>query len=383
MPARVPGPLALVFCLAIGCGGEPFPAGWLYITRVDTTAATIVWTGDADARVMCHVPDGMPVTAPSTVGRRGLVTARIESLAPNTRYACRLRTPDGRVLDRLSFRTAPGTPDVPLLFTVVGDSGHGGPVATAIARRIRAAHPAFLIHVGDLAYTHCTVPEVARRFFTPFGPTLRRVPLYPTPGNHDLHARSIFRDLFAPVTGGAGHDVYRYHFTWGPASFASLSAPEAAAGVPDLTGEFDAALPWRIVFLHEPLFTAGAKRVAADLRANFGPVVEEAGVDLVLAGRQHFYERSEPSCVFSSGARVSHVTTGGGSAQKFLDPVRRHPNFPFSVSVPHFLRVRVTRDRLEVRAVDADGHTIDRLRRQRGIDPGCRSQGWPRQHPRT
>jgi len=92
--------------------------------------------------------------------------------------------------------------------------------------------------------------------------------------------------------------------------------------------------------------------VAPDLRANFGPVVEEARVDLVLAGHEHFYERSEPSCVFSSGARVSHVTTGGGSAQKFLDPVRLHPNFPFSVSVPHFLRVRVTRDRLEVRAVD-------------------------------
>jgi hypothetical protein len=45
--------------------------------------------------------------------------------------------------------------------------------------------------------------------------------------------------------------------------------------------------------------------------------------------------------------------------------------------------VRVHPDRLEIRAVDADGHTIDRMRRLRSEDPGCRADGWPRQHQRS
>jgi hypothetical protein len=379
MSARGSSWVALGVCLTIGCAGR-FPPGWLYVTRVDPTAATIVWTGDAGAGATCRATRGVPVTAAGQERGRGLVTARLEALVPDTRYACLVRDAAGRVLHRVSFRTAPATPDTPVLFTVVGDTGNGGPVARAIARRIRASHPSFLIHVGDLAYTHGTVAEVGRSFFRPYLETLHRVPLYPTPGNHDLFARSAYRDLFAPVSEGSGGG-YRYHFTWGPAAFVSLSAPEAAAGGDGLAGDFGAAQAWRIVFLHEPLYTAGRKRVEPGLRATFGPVVEAAGVDLVLAGHQHFYERSEPSCEFDRAARVSHVTTGGGSDAS-LDPVRAQPNFPRALSVPHFLRVRVSRDRLDVRAVGVDGRTLDRLRRERGIDPGCRAQGWPRQRPR-
>ena len=382
MGGRAAPLVAVVACLAVACA-ERFPPGWVYVTRVEPTAATVVWTGAAGGRATCRAAGGAPVTASGEARRRGLVTARLESLAAGARYACQVRAPDGRLLHRVDFRTAPATRDGSVLFAVVGDSGHGGRVAKAIARHIRAAHPAFLLHVGDLAYTHGTVTEVARRFFPPYRDTLRRVPFYPTPGNHDLFARSIYRDLFAPAADGGPAGPYRYHFTWGPAAVVSLSAPEAAAGAPGLAGDFGAGPAWRIVFLHEPLYTAGWKRVEPGLRAAFGPVVEAAGVDLVLAGHQHFYERSEPSCEFSSTARVSHVTSGGGSGPQFLDPIRRHANFPFAASVPHFLRVRVSPDRLEVRAVGADGRTIDRLRRQRGVDPGCRAQGWPRQQPRS
>ena len=89
-----------------------------------------------------------------------------------------------------SFPDRAGRRTSPLLFTVVGDSGHGGPVAKAIARRIRAAHPAFLIHVGDFAYKHGTARRW-RAFLPAVRPTLRRVPLFPTPGNHDLIAEHL------------------------------------------------------------------------------------------------------------------------------------------------------------------------------------------------
>jgi len=363
---------------AAGCAG-PFPAGWLYVTRVDRTAASVVWTG-AGTRVVCRGKDGAVAEARGAERGRGLHAARVESLRPDTPYACGILEDNGHRVARVRFRTAPA-PGATFLFAAVGDSGHGGRVGRAIAQRIRAAHPAFLVHLGDFAYTHGTAREYDSSFFRTYRSTLRRIPIFPTPGNHDLYARSIYRTLFAPAYDGT--DELRYHFTWGAAWFVSLSPRAGAAGAPGLAADFAAGGPglWRIVFLHEPLYTAGWKRVEPGLREALAPVVEAAGVDLVLAGHQHFYERSLPSCAFVPTARVLHVTSGGGSGVG-LDPVRAHPNFARAVSASHFLRIRVSAEWLDVRAVGADGHTIDRMRRARSADLTCRGEGWPR-HPRV
>ena len=361
---------------AAGCA-RSFPPGWVYVTRVDRTAATVVWTGPG-SRVACQGSDGAAAEASGTPRGRGLRAARLETLRPETAYACRIVDVDGRRVARVRFRTAPA-PGASFLFTVVGDSGHGGPVGRAIARRIRAAHPAFLAHVGDFAYTHGTVEEYGRYFFGTYRQTLRRVPLFPTPGNHDLYASSIYRALFAPLYDGT-RDL-RYHFGWGAASFVSLSARDGAAGAPGLAEDLGAGGPgpWRIVFIHEPLYTTGWKRVEHGLRPGLEPVVEAAAVDLVIAGHQHFYQRSLPSCEFVPTARVVHVISGGGSGTG-LDDVRDHPNFASSASEPNFLRVRVSADWLDIRAVGADGHTIDHVRRARSADLTCRADGWPRQN---
>src|SRR5262249_14893124 len=161
--------------------------------------------------------------------------ARLKDLRPDTVYRCRILAPDGQLVTWVRFRTAPEV-DASFLFTVVGDSGHGGLAARAIARRIRAAHPAFLIHVGDLAYPDGTVDELAATFFRPYRETLRRVPLFPTPGNHDLHARSGYRAAFAPLAEGPNGDRLRYSFDWGPAHFRLRARPGGAGGGPGPAG---------------------------------------------------------------------------------------------------------------------------------------------------
>ena len=95
----------------------------------------------------------------------------------------------------------------------------------------------------------------------------------------------------------------------------------------------------------------------------------------MLAGHEHLYERSMPACAYAAEARTLHVVSGGGGAN--LDPVVPHPNFPRAVSVTHYLRIRVTPARLEVRAVDVSGHVLDRVGRQRAQDVACVSGGWP------
>jgi len=105
-------------------------------------------------------------------------------------------------------------------------------------------------------------------------------------------------------------------------------------------------------------------------------VVEAGHVDLLLTGHSHLYERAEPACTVAPGASVLEIVSGGGGAN--LDPApASRPNFARVLAVTHYLRVRVTPEAIDVRAVDLSGHLLDHVRRRRGESPACRAEGWP------
>jgi len=359
-----------------GCDGR-FPSGWAYVSGVSSDAATVVWTGADGGRASCRGPGGATLDGSATRRGRGLQVMRLEGLAPSTRYVCRLGAAAGTV----RFRTAPAA-DEPFTFAAVGDTGDGSREAAALARRILAGRPAFLVHLGDMAYPSSRAPTLDARFFRPYRRVLARVPLFPTPGNHDLGGRSAYRDLFAPIAGGEPPGGPHYAFQWGAAHLVSVSSSEfsdAEGGDPEwLAGDLAraAARPWRIVFLHEPPFTAGVKRIVPGLRRHLEPVLEAGHVDLLLAGHSHLYERAEPACTVVPGARVLEVVSGGGGANLDLAPAP-HPNFPRGLAVTHYLRVRVAPEAIDVRAVALSGHVLDHARRRRGESPACRAKGWP------
>ena len=249
------------------------------------------------------------------------------------------------------------------------------------AKPIDNKAPVVLRVIG--AYPHGTAREYAAEFFRPYRRLLRRVPFMPTPGNHDLVSRSVYRDLFAPVADGEDAGGPHYAFDWGAAHLISVSSPEfardGAPGAGWLASDLAAAAarPWRIVFLHEPPYSGGAKFTVPGLRGVLEPIVERGRADLVLAGHEHFYERSIPACAYAAEARTLHVVSGGGGANLDPDPVVSHPNFPRVISVTHYLRIRVTPAQFDIRAVDVSGHVLDRVRRQRAQDVTCLSSGWP------
>jgi len=368
--------VAAALLLAASC--TSFPAGWVYVTRVTTTEATLVWTGRGEEMVDCHGPDA-PTLGPTIEHRpRGLRFARVQGLAPDTGYVCRIGR--GRAQLRVRFRTAPARGE-PFIFAAVGDSGDGSVVAARLAQRILAGRPAFLVHLGDMAYPRSSPPHLQQEFFTPYARLLSRVPLFPTPGNHDIARHTVYRDVFAPFRDGEGAARSQYAFDWGDARFAAVSSGEFPKGGETaarwLAGELTLAPPgaWRFVVLHEPLYTSGRKRVTRGLRASLEPVLEAAHVDLVLAGHEHLYERALPACEYVPDARVLEVISGGGGAN--LDHGRTLPNFARTISATHYLRVRVTRQWLDIRAVGVDGQTLDRVHLRRGEEEACRSSGWP------
>jgi hypothetical protein len=361
-----------------GCVGS-LPAGWCYTTRVTADAATVVWTDPNVARVACQTDDRAGVNASAVVGAGGVRSARLEGLRPATRYRCRLEGTRGRT-GRVRFRTAPAA-DAPFHFAVVGDSGDGSPAAHALVRRILAGRPAFLVHLGDFTYLGERANGYAKAFFGPDRRLLARVPIFPTPGNHDLTRRSIYRTIFAPaadVDDGAGP---RFTFTWGAAELFSVSSVSLAAGgeAARWLGDSLAHAPpdaWRILFLHEPPYGPGQKWVTTGLRATVAGIMGGATPPmLVLAGHEHLYARSEPICSHTPEGGTLEIVSGGGGAN--LNQARPQANFPVVVPVTHYVRVSVTRQMIVARAIDVHGRVLDRVRIRRGAPLACRREGWP------
>jgi hypothetical protein len=376
MVRALPRVALLAACVAgAGACSSPLPDGWRYSTRVGPTAATIVWTSHTAGRVVCRGGDGAHAAdaPPSSIGLR---VARLDGLRPATAYRCSF---DG---DRvpLRFRTAPAG-DAAFRFAVVGDSGDASPTAKALARRILAGRPAFLVHLGDMTYHGETATGYARGLFRPYRRVLDRVPIFPTPGNHDLTRRSIYRALFAPVADVDDRDGPRYAFTWGAArllSVTSMGLARGGAAAAWLADTLAAAPPddWRVVFTHEPPFLPGRKWVTQGLRAAMTAVLDGAAPpDLLLAGHGHFYARAVPYCTGVATRPTVELISGGGGAN--LDPAAAQPNFPVWTSATHYLRVSVGRDAIVVRAVAVDGRVLDRVRLRRGAAAPCRRDGWP------
>ena len=93
------------------------------------------------------------------------------------------------------------------------------------------------------------------------------------------------------------------------------------------------------------------------------PIVERHGVQLVLAGHEHGYERTFPlrgdQQADASGPCTTYLITGGGGAG--LTSVGSIPQCVLSVSAHNYLRVDVTGTALTFSAIGLDGIVLDRV----------------------
>ena len=211
----------------------------------------------------------------------------------------------------------PGTAK-PTRIWVIGDSG----TANGNARAVRDAFleftesrdPDLWIMLGDNAYDDGTDAEYQAAVFNTYPQVLPRTVLWPTLGNHDgRRADSTtesgpYYDIFSlPRNGEAGGvasgtEAY-YSFDYGNMHFICLDSYEtdrSADGAMMTWLEADLAAndkEWVIAFWHHAPYSKGNRdsdEVGRSilLRENAVPILERYGVDLVLTGHSHSYERS-------------------------------------------------------------------------------------------
>jgi acid phosphatase type 7 len=217
------------------------------------------------------------------------------------------------------FVTSPvaGTAN-PTRIWVLGDSG----TADANAQAVRNAylnftgsiHTNFLLMLGDNAYENGTDSEYQVAVFDMYPTILRTSVLWPTIGNHDTAQSSnppaslpYFAMFTLPANaqaGGMASGTEKYYsFDYGNIHFIcldSMTSDRSSTGPMATWLRADLASStrqWTIAFWHHPPYSKGSHNSdtesnLVEMRQIFLPILEEAGVDLVLAGHSHSYERS-------------------------------------------------------------------------------------------
>lgn len=256
-----------------------------------------------------------------------LHSVQLDGLEPGTRYYYAVSDsadkssgydPD----EERWFRTLPAAGSSQAVrFWVIGDSGDAGAVANGVrdaAMDWIATHPrpgrddfdAWLA-LGDLAYTAGTNAQFDASLFGTYAAQLKNHALWAVYGNHDDRRWTFFRLFTLPEQGEAGGEPsgseHYYSFDIGEVHVVVLDSQDSPRGVDGAMLQWlkrDLARNhsrWLITAFHHPPYSKGTHdsddegdsggRMEA-MREHALPILEAAGVDLVLSGHSHMYERS-------------------------------------------------------------------------------------------
>ncbi|MGA2270838.1 MAG: metallophosphoesterase [Bryobacteraceae bacterium] len=392
------GLVGVVAC-ALALGFPPPPAATLvhrpYLQNLGADHVTIVWSArenqsasiqySTDASFSRSAPAGPVRTFLSSQTGMGFTfyqyRADLTGLSPGTAYSYRVIM-DGQNVDPNTppsvYRFSTPGPG-PVSFLVFGDSGDGSSHQLAVALQLVTEHPNFVVHVGDIAYESGTYNEFTANYFEYYYTLMRQVCFFTIAGNHEYYTQNSapYLALHAPPTDTVP-DLDRgkyYSFDWADMHFTGLDAnlldPYFADAQARMLAWFDNDLAqsqalWKIVFFHQtayPIFHHINDPIDIAARALFVPILERHGVQLVLSGHEHTYQRSKPMrggvpVPPGTAGTVYMVSGGGGGA---LHPVVPESFLDWEASVWHYLRVSVDGQKLTIQAIGTDGKEFDRL----------------------
>jgi len=301
-----------------------------YIQGVGTNRAVIKWWTNAPekGRVLYGTDPTEIVNESIELTAVHNHEVEIRELDPDTRYYYAVVV-GGSLFgpnETYTFKTAKSKNDEgPVRFWVLGDAGTG----LSAQHKVRDAlieqdqwprgNPDLLLMLGDNVYEHGRWSEYQSNCFGVYKDLMRQIPFFPATGNHDLMGGADaqfetgpFYDLFALPTNGeqGGHPSEResyFSFDWGNVHFLCLesytldrsSFGEMAKWIQeDLNNN---ASKWTIAYWHYSPYSkighdtdvgAYGDHRSIEMRENIVPILESYGVDLILSGHSHSYERS-------------------------------------------------------------------------------------------
>lgn len=409
------GPAPDIKRLRLGLGGRVKPGdaaradpttsiAVAWETTADTNATTIQWGTTPDPKTWAATDrvDGLSYTVEAAKGSGGqpqrLHEVHVCGLTPDTTYYYRVgggSEAPSAWSDVLSFRTLPASPDTAITIAVTGDSRGENANAWQIlqerlAKRGDVGLQLFTGDMVDLAVAQgqyeswlSNGERDTKGARSMFGRVLSLIAM----GNHENYSSQFFAsvvqpddrksypdqaELFFSIDVGAAHIIVFDDF--------AIGSPTARPGYADvalawLTEDLEAASkaraqrPWIIAVHHHGEWTSSSHKDDKDVlgaRAALVPLWDKYGVDLVLDGHDHNYERSKPLTLGKDGMPVlgkgtTYVVCAGSGADGYGNGTSAwtHTSFSYSkdgaIGAYGVLRVEKTKLSFEAHALTMAG----------------------------
>jgi len=343
-----------------------------YLLDITTDSATIAFHLPVPhpAVVTVFQPGGKNVFREFPSARGNSHFVRINGLEPGQIYRYGVMCGDGEIRTSpgdltYQIRTA-GRPGEYFTFAVYGDPRPGDNVThrqhAGVIQQVILQEPAFNLVLGDMVDDGAN-HEHWYDFFEVEARLLRRSAIYAVKGDND-HADGDgkYAEYFPKLKQGY------YSFQWGGVYFFALNAWNTRGTQPQdqFNGKspqirwLEAQLskpeaqnaPFRVVFLHDPVYISRGRSSAA-LRHALVPVLQKYKVDVVFAS-WHLYERSREK-------GITYIVSGGAGAELLW--LNKNPAFPSQVDAKqyHFCRVDVNANAMTIRSISDDGTVLDRI----------------------
>jgi len=242
-----------------------------------------------------------------------------------------------------------------LRFAVIGDTGSGSDKQRQVADTMvqyRSAFPFdFVLMMGDNLYGG----ESAKDFQTKFSDVYKQlldnnVKFYAALGNHDLPIQVNYENFNMN-----GKEYYR--FKKGNIAFYALNSTYMdKKQVQWLQDELAKdTSDWKIAFFHHPPYSSASKHGSdKQLREVLEPIFVKYGMNVVLTGHDHVYERIKPQ------KGIYYFVSGAGGQLRSGDVKERSPltEKAFDRDM-HFMLWEAVGNQLYFQVISRTGETVD------------------------
>ncbi|MGF1510392.1 MAG: metallophosphoesterase family protein [Myxococcota bacterium] len=242
-------------------------------------------------------------------------------------------------------------------FAAIGDTRTGHRVHRALMESLALREIDFVINSGDLVESG-GYKEEWDLFFQIEHPVVSKAPLFAAVGNHDNSPRQLFRRWFRLEDWANGHRYFVQD--WGSVRVVCLDSEIEMRAGSEQYAFLERALAegakkdqLMVVSLHYPPYSSGAHGPNPHLQRVLGVLGERYGVEVVLSGHDHNYERTIPI------KGVTYIVAASGGA-----PIRRLTPSWWSEMVrtePHYIVFDVDRGNLIGEAINLNGSVFDRF----------------------
>ncbi len=240
-------------------------------------------------------------------------------------------------------------------FVAIGDTGTGSAKQQELADVMLRSHATFpfetVLMMGDNMYGGEGPKDYQNKFEDIYRPLIeQKVKFYASLGNHDEPAQRFYQHFNMD-----GKEYYR--FTRGNVAFYALNTNYMDKKQVDwLNNELAKdTTEWKIAFMHHPPYSSGGKHGSdKQVREVVEPIFLKHGVNVVLTGHDHFYERVKPQ------KGIYYFVSGAGGKLRPGDVKKNSPltDKAFDKDMS-FMLIEIAGDQMYFQVLSRTGETVD------------------------